>query len=350
MLHAKNLNFTPPFPGSVVKLISPTGGFAEQHGEVFPFIAYAYGKPIGRIAAIINYSHNTYHQDRVGFFGFFDCIENTHVAKALFDTAFRVLQKREMTSMRGPYNPSINDECGLLTDGFDKPSFVSMPWNPHYYSALYAEAGMIPVRTLYAWMIPLQGHTPIRVNKIVARLTKRSKVSIRTLNMNDLNHEMSILHRLYNITLDRNWGFYPISLEDLLDAAKDLKAIADPSLILFACMDNREVAFSLSLPNVNELLHRARQRKGLLRFIEMALRIQLQKPQDARLCILGVDPEHQNKGLSALLFYEAYIRTKAGYQRSEVSWVEENNIEILEGAELMGGYKDKTYQIFEKVI
>lgn len=330
--------------------MSPTGSFVEQHGKVFPFIAYAHSKPIGRIAAITNRSHNRYHRDRVGFFGFFDCINEPHVAKSLFETAEAVLKKEGMNILRGPYNPSINDDCGLLTEGFDSPSFVSMPWNPSYYSALYAASNLTSVRTLYSWMIPLQGETPARVNKIVARLTKRSKVSIRTLNMKDLKHEMEVLHRLYNVTLDRNWGFYPISLEDLLYAAKDLKAIADPSLILFACIDDREVAFSLSLPNVNELIHKARNRRGLLRLCEMALRIQFQRPKDARLCILGVDPQYQNKGLSALLFYEVYIRTKARYQRSDVSWVEANNTEILEGAALMGGYKDKTYEIFEKPI
>jgi GNAT superfamily N-acetyltransferase len=348
LLHSKNPNFTPPFPGSVVKLISPQGTFSEQHGTIFPFIAYDHGKPVGRIAAIINRSHNTYHQDRVGFFGFFECVDNSQVATALFDTAANVLREEGMRLLRGPYNPSINDDCGLLTEGFHAPTFVSMPWNPPYYRGLYTAAGLESVRTLYAWMIPLQGETPARVNKIVERLRKRARVSIRSINMKNLEYEMTVLHRLYNATLDRNWGFYPISLEDLLHAAEDLKAIADPSLILFACIEDREVAFSLSLPNVNELFHAARQRKGLLRFLEMALRVQFQKPKDARLCVLGVDPEHQNTGLSALLFYEAYIRTKARYQRSEVSWVEANNTEILEGAALMGGCRDRTYEIFEK--
>ena len=95
--------------------------------------------------------------------------------------------------------------------------------------------------------------------------------------MKNLKSELAIIHRLYNITLDRNWGFYPISLEDLLHAADDLKAIADPELILFACVDGREVAFSMSLPNINEIFHAARARKGVLRFLEIVLRMQFQK-------------------------------------------------------------------------
>lgn len=322
--------------------------FCKEHGTITPLIAFHQGKPVGRIAAIINHSHNRYNKDRVGFFGFFDFINNPAVAKALVDAATEILKKEGMTVLRGPYNPSINDDCGLLTEGFHAPSFVSMPWNPPYYEALYQQAGLRSVRTLYAWMIPLQKEMPERVNKIVQRLQKRNNVSIRSINMKNLRHEMESIHRLYNRTLDRNWGFYPIALEDLLHAAEDLKAIADPSLILFACANGKDVAFSLSLPNINELFHAARGRKGILRFLEMALRIQFQKPSDARLCVLGVDPEYRDKGLSALLFYEAYRRTKAKYQRSEVSWIEANNTEIQEGAELMNGYRDRTYQIFEK--
>jgi GNAT superfamily N-acetyltransferase len=350
LLHHREPHFTPPFPGSVVKLIEPEGAFVKEHGTIVPLIAFCHGRPVGRIAAIINRSHNSYHQDSVGFFGFFDTIDDPAVATALVEAAAQIVQQEGATSLRGPYNPSINDDCGLLTEGFHVPSTVSMPWNPPYYEALYRKAGLESVRTLYAWMVPLQRETPERVNKIIRRLHQRSKVTIRTLEMKNLKKEMEVIHRLYNRTLSRNWGFYPISLNDLLHAAEDLRAMADPSLILFAHADGRDVAFSLSLPNVNELFHAARGRKGVLRFLEMVLRLQFQKIKDARLCILGVDPDYQNRGLSALLFYEAYVRTKAKYQRSEVSWVEANNIEILEGAELMGGYRDRTYQIFEKQI
>ncbi len=349
LLHSGEPYFTPPFPGSVVKLIGADGAFAKQHGEIVPLIAFRDGKAVGRIAAIINRSHNAYNKDSVGFFGFFDCINDPVIATALIEAATKIVREKGMTVLRGPYNPSINDDCGVLTEGFHAPTFVSMPWNPPYYEALCHAAGLQSVRTLYAWMVPLQPDTPERVNKIVNRIRKRSNATIRTLDMKNLKSELTTIHRLYNRTLDRNWGFYPMSLDDFLHAAEDLKAIADPGLILFACAEGREVAFSLSLPNVNQLFHASRGRKGILRFLEMALRIQFQRPKDARLCVLGVDPEYQNKGLSALLFYEAYIRTKARYERSEVSWVEANNIEILEGAELMGGYRDRTYQIFEKL-
>ena len=266
----------------------------------------------------------------------------------MFNSAAGILLSKGLTSMRGPYNPSINDDCGILIEGCERPSFVSMPWNPSYYSALCKGEGLESVRTLYAWDVPLQGKMPERVNRIVERIKKRNKVTVRPIDLKNIRKEMEIIHRLYNITLDRNWGFYPIALEDLLHAADDLKVIANPELILFVCLDGREVGFSLALPNVNEVFHASRGRKGILRFLEMALRLQFQKIKTDRLCVLGVEPSYRDKGLSALLFFESFRVARASYEVSEISWVEANNVEILEGAEIMGGHRSRTYEIFEK--
>lgn len=350
ILHGTDPAFTPPFPGSVVKLIGPKSVFVHKHGEIHPLIAWCDGKPVGRIAAIVNRSHNLHNNDKVGFFGFLDFIDDTSVAKALVEAAATILREKGLASMRGPYNPSINDDCGVLTEGNDRPTFISMPWNPTYYGRVCKAVGLEAVRTLYAWDIPLHKETPPRVNKIVKWLEKRNKVSIRTLDMKNLEKELGIIHRLYNQCLDRNWGFYPIALEDLLHAADDLKAIADPSIIVFVCLDGREVGFSLALPNVNEVFHASRGRKGVVRFLEMALRLQFQRIKTDRLTVLGVEPDYRDKGLSALLFFESFRIAKAKYEVSEVSWVEANNVEILEAAELMGGHRSRTYEIFEKTL
>jgi hypothetical protein len=225
-----------------------------------------------------------------------------------------------------------------------------MPWNPPYYAEVYKATGFELVRTLYAYDIPLHKDPPERVTKIVNWLMKRNNVSIRTIDMKNLKKELETIHRLYNQCLDRNWGFYPIALEDLLHAAYDLKAIADPSIIVFVCIDGRDVGFSLALPNVNEVFHASRGRKGVVRFLEMALRLQFQRIKTDRLTVLGVEPDYRDKGLSALLFFESFRIAKAKYEVSEVSWVEANNIEILEAAELMWGHRSRTYEIFEKTL
>ena len=350
LLHGTDPAFTPPLPGRVVGLIGPKSIFLKKHGEITPLIAYRDGNPVGRIAAIVNRTHNEYNKDSVGFFGFFDFVEDSVVAKALLNAAEAILFEKGLTSMRGPYNPSINDDCGVLTEGNERPTSVSMPWNPSYYSGVYQAVGLDVVRNLAAYDVPLHNDPPERVTKIVNRIRSRNSVTVRSLDMKNLPKEMEIIHRLYNITLDRNWGFYPISLEDLLHSADDLKAIADPKMIFFVCMDGKEVGFSLTLPNVNEVFHASRGRKGILRFLEMALRLQIRKPKTSRLCVLGVEPAYRDKGLSALLFYESFMVSKARHRVVEVSWVEANNIEILEAATLMGGHRSRTYEIFEKVI
>ena len=350
LLHGTDPAFTPPFPGSIVGLIGPKSVFLRKHGEITPLVAWRDGKPVGRIAAIVNRSHNDYNGDSVGFFGFFDFINDPSVARELAEAAAAILREKGLTVMRGPYNPSINDDCGVLTEGNDRPTFVSMPWNPSYYETVYKEAGLEVVRTLYAYDIPLHKEPPERVTKIVNWLMKRNNVSIRTIDMKNLRRELETIHRLYNQCLDRNWGFYPIALEDLLHAADDLKAIADPSIIVFVCIDGREVGFTLALPNVNEVFHASRGRKGILRFLEMALRLKFQRIKTDRLTVLGVEPDYRDKGLSALLFFESFRIAKAKYEISEVSWVEANNVEILEGAELMWGKRSRTYEIFEKAL
>jgi hypothetical protein len=349
-LHGADPRFTPPFPESVVKLIGPESTFSRKHGEIHPLIAERNGVPVGRIAAVINRSHNAHSRDTVGFFGFFDCIDDVSVARSLFDAAAAILRARGLDSMRGPYNPSINDDCGILLEGNERPSFVSMPWNPPYYGALLRSAGLEQARTLYAWDIPLDRPIPDRINKIVERIRTRRNATIRTIDLANLERDLTIVHRLYNASLDRNWGFYPIDLDDLLHAAEDLKAIADPETIFFVCMDGKEVGFSLALPNVNEIFRAARGGKGVIRIIEIGLRLKLQRITSQRLCILGVEPAYRDKGLSALLFHESFRSSSRKYSLSEVSWVEANNEEILDAAEIMGGRRSRTYGIFETPI
>ena len=252
--------------------------------------------------------------------------------------------------MRGPYNPSINDDCGVLIEGCDRASFVSMPWNPPYYRRLLVDAGVEQVRTLYAWDVPLGKPMPERIDRIVERIKKRQNASVRPIDLGNLERDLTIIHRLYNQCLDRNWGFYPIALDDLLHAAEDLQAIADPETIFFVCLDGKEVGFSLALPNVNEVFRAAKGRKGLLRLIEIGLRLKLQHITSQRLCILGVEPAARDKGLSALLFHESFRASSLKYSLSEVSWVEANNEEILDAASIMGGCRSRTYGIFEQQV
>ncbi len=345
-LHHKNRFFVPPFPGSIAKLFHPKAPFAK-HGKFFPLIAYRDNQPVGRICAYFNREHETRYHDKVGFFGFFDFIDDLEVAKALFAEAQKYLKQMGCIKIRGPYSLTINDECGLLLNNFETIPFVMMPFNPAYYLDIYAGLGLIKVRELFAYYISAATEAPARIEKIAKRVEKSTGIIVRPINMKRLDSELKIIEKLYNESLDRNWGFIPITIEDLQFAAADLKAIVNPEMVMIAEKDGVAVGYALAIPNINELLWKAKDQKGLLRILKFLWLLKTTHPKEGRLTALGVSPEYRNKGLGALFYYDNLIKGRKKYIGGELSWVEENNEELIRAITIMGGEKYKTYGIFE---
>ncbi len=345
-IHEKDPYFVPPFPGAVVKLIDPKGAFAA-HGDVVCFIAWKDGKSVGRIAAVENRAHNEYYGDKVGFFGFFDFIDNIGVAEALLNAAKAELRRRGLTTLRGPYSPSVNDECGLLVEGFESSPMVSMSYNPPYYVAIYEELGLSPARDLHAYYLSGATETSERILKIVKRVKRATGITVRPFNLKKLDHDLRIIQTLYNGTLKRNWGFVPITFDDMKASAKDLMAVVDPELVMIAEKNGEAAGFSLVIPNINEFMWKAKSSRGLMRILKFVWLLKTSRPKEARLAILGVKEEFQNKGLGALFYAETLLKGGKKFQGGELSWVEANNEEIIHGITVMGGKKYKNYRIFE---
>jgi GNAT superfamily N-acetyltransferase len=322
----------------------------QRNGELIPLLAVRDGRPVGRIAAIVNRAHNEYYRDRTGFFGFFDCIDDMGVALALFRAACGELRTRGLDTIRGPYNPTVNDECGLLVEGFDRPPFVMMPYNPPYYLPLYEGLGLKKARDLYAYYLSTDIVLPERIRKICERVRRSTGLTLRTVNLKRLDDELTVIHRLYNSTLDRNWGFVPITMDDLRFAAADLRAILNPELVMIAEKDGVPVGFSLCFPNVNETMGKLRAVPRILRAPLFLWHWKTSHPKEVRLAVLGVDPEFRGKGVAALFYAETQRRGRKTYQGGELSWVEESNDEIMHGIEVMGGKRYKTYRIYEGAI
>jgi hypothetical protein len=348
-IHSKEPFFVPPFPGSIIKIFKGNSPF-QQHGKLFPLIAYRDGKPVGRICATVNRAHNDHYKDKTGFFGFFDCIDDVEVARALVDAARTKLRGEGLEVMRGPYNPTINEESGLLVEGFEATPFVMMPFNPPYYMKLYEAVGMTPARDLHAFYIKAEQAVPERIGKIVERVKRTTGITVRNLDVKRLKDEIPILTELYNQTLDRNWGFVPITNADLEFAASDLKAILDPNMVLIAEKDGKPVGFSLTIPNINEFLWKARNKKGLLRILKFVWLMKTNHPKEARLAVLGVAPQFRNKGIAPVFYYETLVRGRRSYVGGELSWVEDTNTEMAKAITIMGAQKYKTYRIYEKAL
>ena len=339
----------PPFPGSITKIFKSDSPY-QKHGALLPFVAYRKGEPVGRIAAVVNRAHNDYYKDKTGFFGFFDSVDDKEVANALFDAARKALREYGLETVRGPYNPTVNDECGLLVEGFDSAPMVMMPYNPSYYLPLYESLGLKGVRDLYAFYLSADTEAPQRIMKIVERVKRTTGLKLRHIDLKHLDDELKIIHRLYNQTLDRNWGFVPITLEDLRFAAGDLKAIIDPEMVLIAEKDGVPAGFSMCIPNVNEIMAKTRGNSAVVRVLKFLWHLKTRHPKEARLAVLGVAPEFRGKGVAALFYAETLLTGRRKYIGGEMSWVEESNDEIIKGITLMGGQKYKSYRIFEATV
>ena len=350
-LHGTDPAFVPPFPGSVAKYLSPKSAFHLRHGEISAFVASRDGRPVGRIAAIINRSHNERYSDKTGFFGFFECENDPATADALFRAAGEVLRAAGMDRLRGPYSPSINDECGLLAERFDLPPCIGLTWNPEYYLALLAGAGFSSVRVLHGMNLPMHRlPQPARLARIVERIAARSKLKMRTMDISRLPEELKIVREVYNATLERNWGFVPISMEDLLAAADDIRSIADPKLLLIAEMDGKDAGVAITLPNFNEILAKVKKTPHWLRLPHIFLLMKTHKINSCRQTVLGVVPGCRDRGLHAWLIHEQFVRAQERYANATLGWMEDTNTEILKNCEIVGGEFERTWRIFEKAL
>jgi hypothetical protein len=346
-----NPNFVPPFPGSIAKYLSPKSAFCKVHGEIHAFIATRDGRPVGRIAAIVNRSHNRHYKDTTGFFGFFECENDPATARALFERAEAILRERGLTSIRGPYNPSINDECGLLAEGNDTPPCIGLTWNPPYYESLVLGAGLQRVRALLGFDLPLaELEMPERLSRLTAHVAKRSKMRLRPINLKKLEEELALVHAVYNDTLSRNWGFFPISMEDLLGAAEDMRAIADPDMILIAEKDGEPAGVALSLPNFNELLIHLKKTPHWLRLPHTLWLMKTRRISTARQIVYGILPQFRDRGLHAWLLHEQFRCAKERFKSAQLGWIEENNHEILENSRMLGGIQRRKWCIYEKAL
>ena len=348
-LHGHVRVFVPPFPGSIVKQVSGKTPFSRRHGEIFPFIARRNGRPAGCIAAIINRSHNRYHEDTTGFFGFFECEDEPAVAHALFQHAARELSARGLTTMRGPYSPSINDECGLLIEGFDHRAYYGLPWNPPYYEKLVRACGFGDVCFSRGFRLPLGGRkVPARIDRAGLRAAQKLRVRVRPIDMRDLHSDLSIIREVYNASLERNWGFVPIADEDLQAAASDLKLLADAGMILIAEFEGQRAGMILSLPNLNEVLSIVRPTPRFLRALQVFLLLKFRKTTTGRQVAYGISPRFRDTSLHPFLAREHFVAANSRYREAALGWIQENNTEVLRVAEILGAIPTWRWGIFEK--
>jgi len=318
-----------------------------SHSEMILLLAHRGGEIVGRIAGIIDRNYLQFHEEQVGFFGFFESINDCEVASELLARVRGWLKEHGMEKMIGPMNPSTNDECGLLIEGFDSPPRLMMPYNPAYYSSLLEGFGLKKAMDLYAYWVEKKCFQGERLNRIVERILKKEpRLSVRPINLRQFDEELKIIKKIYNQTWSRNWGFVPMGEEEIDNLAKNLKPLVVPDLVLFAYWDKEPVGFTVSLPDYNEVLKHLNGNVGLLGTIKFLY--YSRKIKTVRVMLLGVKHPFQKRGLEGLLYVETFRNgIKKGYENAECSWILENNILMQHGIEAMGGKRYKTYRIYE---
>jgi ribosomal protein S18 acetylase RimI-like enzyme len=344
--------WVPPLEMDRLKLIDEIKNPFYKHSEVAFFVAEDNGKIIGRIAGIVNHNYNKFQGDKTGFFGFFECINDNVVASALLKEAEEFVRSKGMVSIQGPFNPSSNDESGLLINGFDSPPVLLMTYNPRYYIDLIERAGYMKAMDLYAWRLTTGSAKSEKLMRVTSRLQERKGVTIRSFNAKDFKGEVERIKRMYNSAWEKNWGFVPLNDEEFDFLANDLKQIYDPDIILFAEKNGEPIGFSLSLPNINESLTAGLKiPKGVMNLPATAWNLLTKKKKitGVRILTLGVLKEHRGLGIDGMLYAETIKRAEAkGYSWGEASWILENNDPMNRALEMMNGEKYKTYRIYEK--
>ncbi len=322
-----------------------------KHADRACFTAWKNGNMVGTITAVTNERHNEFHKDSAGFWGFFECINDVAVSRALFDAAKNWLASRGKTEMRGPISPSTNDQLGMLSKGYDAPPVFLMTYNPPYYHDLCRDYGMTVAQELVAWIVNQRTIDLPRLKRISDLVKKREKLKLRYLNMKAWQEEAKIIRQLYNQAWELNWGFVPFTEEEFYNLAKDLKQIADPDIIYFVENDKGEpVAFSLSLPDVNIALKHVNGNPmtltGLPKFLWYSRKI-----NRIRTIVMGVIPEYRNKGVDSVMNAETVeVGIRKGYYEAELSWVLKSNTAMSKVAEAIGAEAYKEYLIYQTAI
>ena len=351
-LYVDDRNWVAPLRGDVAKVFNDANPFF-RHGEMQLFIARRGSRDVGRVAAILDRNHNTFHAEQTAFFGFYESTNDPEVAALLLEAAAVWGRERKMTVLRGPANPTLNDEAGLLVDGFGSAPVLMMTYNPAYYIGLLEGQGFRKAKDLLAYWFAIEEKPLERLSRVADRFRKRTPdVIVRNVPKGGLAKDLLKIREVYNEAWEKNWGFVPMTPEEMDFMAKRMKPLLVEELLWLVESKRPDgtlepIAFMLVLPDYNVAI--APMKGRLLPFGWLKFLLGTRKIKTVRVLTLGVKKAHRMSGIQSIMMADSlrYLLAK-GYTGCEVSWLLEDNELILGAMKIWGAKLYKTYRIYEK--
>jgi hypothetical protein len=332
------------------EVIDPRKNPFFEHGEAQLFLALRDGQPVGRISAAIDRDHNRQHDEKTGFFGFFETRDDPEIAQALLAAAEGWLRDHGMQVSRGPLSFSINEEVGLQVEGFDQPAMIAMPQALPYYAPLIEAQGYAKAMDFLAYRWDVQP-TPERMMAAIEKTRAAPGLTVRRIRMNKLRQEVDILLDIYNDTWSDNWGYVRVTRAEAAKMVADLRLIADKRVVLIAELNGEPAGMVVGLPNLYEAI---RDFNGFIdpwKALKLLWRLKLRGTNSGRILLFGVKKKFRTRelhGLPFLLLQELYKAARGRYDWCEESWVLENNARLNAIMPYWGAYVYKRYRIYEK--
>jgi hypothetical protein len=351
-LHATGTPWIPPLRIERRLFLSPRFNAFFKHGQAEFFLARRAGGVVGRISAQIDRHFNEFHDNAWGMFGFLELEEDPEAMRSLLDAAAAWLRVRGRELMVGPMDFTMNDESGVMIEGFEREPLVRQPWQPPYYQRLCEEAGLDKAMDLFMWELRISDRDKILpiIRKLSDELEPKHGITIRKMSRRHLRRELDAFAEIYNEAWSGNWGFVPYAKEDLDAYAQELQLVFDRDWFMVAENAGGEtVGVAITIPDINEVLKRMGGRVLPFGWWHYLRRHRI--VDRCRIGFLGVKPAYQHTGVAAGLYIEHFAMAEATRIKwGEAGWVLETNKGLNRGMEALGGRICRKYRMYERTL
>jgi GNAT superfamily N-acetyltransferase len=351
-LHATGTPWIPPLKLERHAFLSRRLNPFFKHGEAELFLARREGRVVGRVSAQIDSAFNEFHDNAWGMFGFLELEEDPEVLAALLDAAAAWLRERGRERMVGPMDFSMNDECGVLIEGFELEPMIRQAWQPPYYQRLCEEAGLEKAMDLFMWSLHITGRDKVMpiIWELAEQLEPKHGITIRKMSRRGLRRDLDAFAEIYNEAWSKNWGFVPYSKADLDGYAETLHLVYDRDWFMVAEEEGgKAVGVAITIPDINQVLKRMNGRVlpgGWWHYLRRRRIV-----DRCRVGFLGVKPAYQHTGVAAGLYAEHFdMAEKTRVKGGEMGWILETNKAMNRAMKAMGGEIVKKYRVYERVL